>query len=492
MKHRVLVIEDNELNLELIADLLESREFTVFQARTAEEGLRLAQQTVPDLILMDLSLPGMDGLAATKTLKENPITRRLPVIALTAHAMQGDERVALSAGCDGYLTKPIDTRTFHAQVARFIVSPQNVFMKTEIPTDKSVPAAAHTRGRVLIVDDEEANRVLLRDPLEAIGYEVAEAENGHQALQRVAEHQPDAILLDVMMPGMDGFTVCRHLKKNGLTAHIPILMVTALSERKERLLGIEAGANDFLNKPVDIQDLSLRVANAIYAKGLFDQLKSEREKSEGLLLNILPRPIAERMKQGEVNIADHYSEVTVLVADLVGFTALSAHIAPEQVVCMLNEIFSAFDLLAEGHCLEKIKTIGDAYMVAGGIPVPRPDQAKAIAELALGMCAELELFNRRYETSVRMRIGIHTGPVIAGVIGRKKFAYDLWGDTVNIACRLESLCPAGRIHVSESCYEQLKHSFGFEGSDTVELRGRGPMTVYTLCVGSKIGEEALR
>ena len=361
-------------------------------------------------------------------------------------------------------------------------------MQSEILTHKSVGAAAHTRGNVLIVDDEEANRVLLRDPLEALGYEVVEAENGQQAMQSVAEHQPDTILLDVMMPGMDGFTLCRHLKRTGLTAHIPVLMVTALSERKERLLGIEAGANDFLNKPVDVQDLSLRVANAVYAKALFDQLKSEREKSERLLLNILPRPIAERMKQGEVNIADHYSDVTVLVADLVGFTALSAHIAPEQVVCMLNEIFSAFDLLAEKHCLEKIKTMGDAYMVAAGIPVARPDHAKASAELALSMCADLQRFNSQYETSVQMRIGIHSGPVIAGVIGRKKFAYDLWGDTVNIACRLESLCPVGRIHVSESCYEHLKHSFGFEGSETVEVRGRGPMTVYTLGVGSKVRE----
>ena len=131
MKHRVLVIEDNELNLELIADLLESQGFSVFQARTAEEGLHLAQQTLPDLILMDLSLPGMDGLAATRTLKENPVTRRLPVIALTAHAMQGDERIALSAGCDGYLTKPIDTRTFPAQVARFIAFPHDFICKVK-------------------------------------------------------------------------------------------------------------------------------------------------------------------------------------------------------------------------------------------------------------------------------------------------------------------------------------------------------------------------
>ncbi len=154
-------------------------------------------------------------------------------------------------------------------------------------------------------------------------------------------------------------------------------------------MGIEAGANDFLNKPIDIQDVMLRVGNAVYAKQLHDQLQIEQEKSERLLLNILPKPIAERMKKGETNIADSHPDVTVLVADLVGFTTLSAHINPEQIVQLLNEIFSAFDLLVEKHGLEKIKTIGDAYMVAGGISVPRPDHAEAIAELALKLQEEI-------------------------------------------------------------------------------------------------------
>jgi adenylate cyclase len=313
-----------------------------------------------------------------------------------------------------------------------------------MPTD-TLPApsslcrpAAPSRGFVLVVDDEEPNRTLLRDPLEAYGYEVAEADNALQALRLVGQRIPDVILLDVMMPGMDGFQLCRHLKQDRRTAHVPILMITALSERKERLLGIEAGANDFLNKPVDLQDLILRVANAALIKSLFDQLKVERDKSDRLLLNTLPRAIAERMKLGEVNIADQHPEVTVLQADLVGFTALTVHIAPEQIVSLLNEIFSAFDLLSEKHRLEKIKTIGDAYMVAGGIPEAQPDHAEAIAELALDMRAAIEEFNREYQTSIQIRVGISTGPVIAGVIGRKKFAYDLWGDTVNIACRLES------------------------------------------------------
>ena len=340
---------------------------------------------------------------------------------------------------------------------------------------------APCRGLVLIVDDEEPNRTLLRDPLEARGFEVAEAENGAQALQNISQRPPDVILLDLMMPEMDGFEVCRRLKKDAKTAPIPILMVTALSERKERLMGIAAGANDFLNKPVDLQDAILRVGNAAYTKRLFDQLQSEQERSELLLLNILPKPIAERMKKGEVSIADSCPEVTVLFADLVGFTTLSTHIGPGQLVHLLNEIFSAFDLLADKHGLEKIKTIGDAYMVAGGVPLPRPDHAEAIAELALDMRVEIERFNSQYNTSVRIRMGISTGPVIAGVIGRKKFAYDLWGDTINVASRLESFSEPGCIQVSESTYERLKNQYHFEGQHTIDIKDRGELVAYWLC-----------
>jgi len=370
------------------------------------------------------------------------------------------------------------------------LDPRQHFMQTEIPTIKPLSTRpSRSLGFVLVVDDEEQNRTLLRDPLEAHGYEVAEAENGMQALEKIAAHPPDVVLLDVMMPKMDGFEVCRRLKTDGKTAHIPILMVTALSERKERLMGIAVGANDFLNKPVDVQDVTLRVANAVYTTQLHNQLRVEQEKSEQLLLNILPKPIAERMKLGETNIADSHPDVTVLVADVVGFTTLSAHIDPGQVVQLLNEIFSAFDLLVEKHGMEKIKTIGDAYMVAGGISFPRPDHAEASAELALNLQEEIERLNHQYETTVRLRIGISTGPVVAGVIGRKRFAYDLWGETVNLACRLESTGEAGKIQIAESTYERLKDKYQFEAKHTVDAKGHGDLPAYWL--GSRMGHPAM-
>lgn len=324
------------------------------------------------------------------------------------------------------------------------------------------------RGIVLLVDDEEQNRTLLRDPLEVNGFQVIEADNGIKALQKVEEQTPDVILLDLMMPKMDGFEVCRRLKERRETAYVPILMLTALSERKERLTGIAVGANDFLTKPVDVQDVILRVGNAVETKKLHDQLQAEREKSEQLLRNMLPQRVVERMKNGEVHIADYHPDVTVLVADLVGFTALAAAIDPIEIVNLLNEIFSAFDLASERIGVEKIKTIGDAYMAAGGIYSHESDHAEAMVALAMSLQKELGRVNDQYNTTIRMRIGIHTGPLVGGVIGHKTFAYDVWGDTVNLACRLESSGEPERIQVSEATYTRLKHRFKFEKREPVE------------------------
>lgn len=341
-----------------------------------------------------------------------------------------------------------------------------------------------SRGFILVVDDEEQNRSLLRDPLEAKGYEIDEAQNGLEALQKIAARQPDVILLDLMMPKMDGFEVCRRLRKDVKTAHIPVLMVTALSERKERLMGIESGANDFLNKPVDIQDVILRVGNAVYSKHLHDELHAEQIKSEALLLNILPASIAERMKQGEVAITDSHSDVTVLIANLIGFTSLLAHVDPSQIVQLLNEVFSAFDDLVEKYELQKLKTVGDSYIVVGGVSTPRANHREAMIELAIEFQREIGRLNQQYDMSLRLRIGISSGPLVAGVIGRKKFAYDIWGETVNLAWRLESSAEPGTIQISESTFEAVRDKYNFEMKQN-SFDGHTGDPAYL--VGKKIG-----
>jgi len=339
-------------------------------------------------------------------------------------------------------------------------------------------------AHIFVVDDEEQNRTLLKDSLEARGYEVSEHESALDAMKMILERPPDVILLDVMMPGMDGFTFCRILRQRPSTKTIPVLIITALSERNERLMGIEAGATDFLNKPVDIQEVLLRVRNAAQGKRVFDQLEAERAKSERLLLNVLPKAIAARIGNGEARIADTHPEVSVLVADLVDFTILSELIAPDQVVSLLDEIFTRFDQLVDKHGLEKIKTIGDAYLVAGGLFSTEQQHAQSIIELAREMNSAVEQVNQQYGTSIRIRIGISIGPVVAGVIGQKKFAYDLWGATVNFAFQLESSARSGTILVSQALHSRLKTAFHFEVEQFPNVKGGPDIIAHRLVMAS--------
>ncbi|MGZ4142340.1 MAG: adenylate/guanylate cyclase domain-containing protein [Actinomycetota bacterium] len=206
----------------------------------------------------------------------------------------------------------------------------------------------------------------------------------------------------------------------------------------------------------------------------------EQARSEGLLLNVLPPSIASRLKASPQVIADAFPDVTVLFADIVNFTPLASRLPPEELVRLLDGLFTDFDELAERYGLEKIKTIGDAYMVAGGLPVERPDHAQAVAEMALGMNAAVANRGAVMGSEFALRIGIDTGPVVAGVIGRKKFIYDLWGDTVNTASRMESQGVSGRIHVTGRTRDRLATEYVFECRGEVDIKGKGPMTTYFL------------
>jgi PAS domain S-box-containing protein len=210
------------------------------------------------------------------------------------------------------------------------------------------------------------------------------------------------------------------------------------------------------------------------------ELRQQQVISERLLLNVLPQPIAERLKRNNTTIADHFPSATVLFADLVDFTELAAQTSPVELVDLLNSIFSAFDQLAEDHHLEKIKTIGDAYMLVGGVPTLMVSHLEAIADVAIALMQTIKTFRTPCQKPLNLRIGIHTGPVVAGVIGTSKFIYDLWGDTVNVASRMESLGKPGRIQVTAEVYNRLKHRYQFEERGDVEVKGKGKMMTYWL------------
>ena len=362
---------------------------------------------------------------------------------------------------------------------------------------------------ILIVDDSTTQRLALASLLEDEGYpDLLLAGSATEALQYFGQngaHGIDLILMDLHMPVMNGIEACRQIKAGETRRDIPIIMVTSSSETEDLKLAFAAGAIDYITKPPNEVELLARVRSALKLKHETDQRKAreremqqlnqqlehvlidlaekhqllqyEQEKSERLLLNILPRPVADRLKQSPEAIAERFEEVTVLFADIVGFTGLSAQIMPEELVNLLNQVFSLFDQLAEKHGLEKIKTIGDAYMAVAGLPMPRPDHAQAVANMALDIQREI---SKIADGALQVRMGIHTGPVVAGVIGRKKFSYDLWGDTVNTASRMESHGLTGHIQVTEATYERLQPHYLFERRGTIQVKGKGEIVTYLL------------
>ncbi|KWR75039.1 adenylate/guanylate cyclase domain-containing protein [Cupriavidus sp. IDO] len=377
-------------------------------------------------------------------------------------------------------------------------------------------------ARILVVDDLEANVLLLEQMLRGAGYVCIESTTDPRTVCELhGRNHHDLILLDLQMPGMDGFEVMERLKEVQPDNYLPVIVITAQPDHKLRAL--QAGAKDFVSKPFDLAEVLMRVRNMLevrllhgeslkYGKELerkvreleasretivhqshelrrlYEKLVCEQQVTERLLLNVLPSPIAERLKlrtdliaAGPPDvIADKFREVSVLFADLVQFTRFSPSMSPERLVAVLNEIFADFDNIADSRGLEKIKTIGDAYMAAAGLPVPAADHAARAAHMALDMLESLGQFNQRSGYNLQLRVGIHSGAVVAGVIGRRKFIYDLWGDTVNIASRMESQGIVGRVQVTDATRQQLGEPFLLEERGLIAAKGIGDLHTWLL------------
>ncbi|MEW6261717.1 MAG: adenylate/guanylate cyclase domain-containing protein [Thermodesulfobacteriota bacterium] len=339
---------------------------------------------------------------------------------------------------------------------------------------------------VMIVDDTETNVKLL---VELLGdsYDLTVAMDGRTALEIVQEAVPDLILLDIMMPEMDGYEVCRRLKADPTSADIPIIFVTALGGMEDEAKGLELGAVDYITKPISPPILRARLRNHLELKWLRDQEKAylaqlERDKasSENLLFNVLPRHVVGQLKdRGQVTAQSH-EEATVLFADLVGFTELSSRLSPLELISMLNGVFSAFDDLAVKHGLEKIKTIGDAYMAVGGITHYHERHADSMADMALDMLDEIKRHRPANGQPLQLRVGMNTGPVMTGVIGTKKYFFDMWGDTVNVASRMESQGLPGFIQVTGATYKRLQEAYEFISRGVIHVKGKGEFATYFL------------
>ena len=253
----------------------------------------------------------------------------------------------------------------------------------------------------------------------------------------------------------------------------------AAREGRRRTVAVHSRGRDYALLAVDVPEFEF---TNIYGTDVtaVRALEVANQKNVELLLNILPEPIADRLRDGESLIADRYDDVSLLFADIVGFTGLSSGMDAAELVTLLNDVFSVFDDLVAASGLEKIKTIGDAYMIVGGMPVWQPDHLERMASLALQIATEVGRTDAAHRLGVQFRIGMHTGPVVAGVIGTRKFIYDVWGDTVNVASRMESTGEPGRIQVTGDVETRLRARFEMTPRGAVEIKGKGRMETYFL------------
>ena len=331
---------------------------------------------------------------------------------------------------------------------------------------------------VLVVDDIEENLKVLSETLVQAGFHPLQAKSGERALQVAAKAKPDLILLDIKMPGMDGFETIARLKADPVTAEIPVIFISALNQIEDKVEGFRAGAVDYVSKPFQREEVVARVGTHLRLREAQRGVEREREKSERLLEALLPSSIAVELKEKGSSEPRSFPHASVLFGDLVNFTGQSSRLTPREVISELNDITAAFDGIVRDHGCERIKTIGDAYLAVSGMPEPNPDHALSLVAAGKDMLSWLESRNAKAGVRWEMRVGIHSGEVVAGIVGVRRFIYDVFGDTVNVASRMENASAPMRINLSEATRGLLGGRVPLSDRGLVEVKGQGPMQMY--------------
>jgi adenylate cyclase len=349
--------------------------------------------------------------------------------------------------------------------------------------------------RVLVVDDDPSTidvLVALLSPR----YHVAAARNGAAALRIAFSSDPDLILLDAMMPGMDGFEVAKRLRENERTREVPVIFLTSLERAEDEVRAFEVGAVDFIGKPIVSAVVSVRVATHLELRDRRRQLQAlnrslgeanalisaERERADGLLRNVLPRRIIEDLKRRGHTEPELFPAVSVVFTDIVDFTGISSTVEPRRLIEALNEIYGAFDEIVSRHAGERIKTIGDAYMAVCGMPDGNSEHAANVVAAALEFVRYSAERNAREARSgglqFLIRAGVHSGSAVGGIVGTTKFIYDVFGDTINIASRVQQLSEPMRVNVSEATRELVHGGCRFEDRGRLPVKGVGELRMF--------------
>lgn len=331
-------------------------------------------------------------------------------------------------------------------------------------------------ARLFIVDDEDENRDVLNSLLKEIGFDAQAFESGPLAIKAAREAPPDLLLLDINMPGMDGYEVCKIFKADDHLKEIPVIFISGLTDTQNIIHALRAGGVDYITKPFRIEEVLARVKAHL-------ALIYERRKSERLLLNILPEKVIAELKATGNSQPEFFEDVTILFADIVGFTRKASDTPAPFLIRDLNEIFTAFDEIVDKHQCQRIKTIGDAYLAVGGNPTPGKIAARNMVHAAIEMLAYIRERKNLHATDPEraaweVRIGVHTGSAIGAVVGIKKYIYDLIGDGINTAFRIQNTCDPMQLIISEDTHSLVKDAFTFLKAERPSLKGKGEIQLY--------------
>jgi adenylate cyclase len=337
------------------------------------------------------------------------------------------------------------------------------------------------RGRILIVDDEPLNVDLLEQELELLGHDTITASDGAAALQILTRQPLDLMLLDIMMPQLDGYEVLARIKSDVELRHVPVIMISALDQLESVVRCIELGAEDYLPKPFEPVLLKARIGACLEKKRWHDrerayrrEIERERERADRLLHVILPAPAVVELKASDRIAPRRHDDVVVMFADIVDFTAYCETHPAEHMVENLDRLARDCEALMSAHGLEKIKTVGDGFLTTGNLLQPLDDPVMASVRCALAMVTTAAANPAKW----KLRVGIHVGPVVAGVVGQSKFSFDLWGDAVNVAARLSGLGSNAAIHLSEEAWARVEGRCHCAPLGPIAFKGGRRIVVY--------------
>jgi adenylate cyclase len=475
----ILLVDDMPLDMKLLTAALTKHSYGVTSALEGATALRKARDEKPDLILLDIRLPGMDGYEVCKRLKADAVTRDIPVLFVSSVSDAQGKVKAFTVGAVDYITKPVQVEEMLARVEHQLhlrrlqqrLEEQNVRMQLEMQerqqSDERYRSIFENSIDGIFQSSPEGHYISV-NPALARMYGYATVEELIVSISNIGEQ----LYAD---PG----------RRQGLQAYLQQQgQVAGAESRVHRKDGSKIWISENIRAVKDDDGSVIyyegTVRDITERRRMESALRHQRKKTEGLLMSMLPPTVAERLKQDRGAIADSFDEVTVLFADIEEFTAFSSRITPIEQVSLLNKLFSLFDQLAEDYSVEKIKTIRDVYMVAGGVPIAKANHATAIADMALAMHQTAAEFQTKLGEPFQLRIGISTGSVVAGVIGKKKWTYDLWGNTVNLASRMQSQGAPGRTQVTAPTYNQLKERYTFEERGILDVYGIGKIATYWL------------